>query len=237
MHAGMFVCKLLFACALQRYVHCSMLTLPHSCLCMLQERQHAYEYTQRVETTFDVHFEEGRNERLEFMAHLWEPLRWIHKPLALYLGAELMWLASNVVLYAQGFRPHWHDVRTSSFSSVILVLITTFIWRVIRTLLEPASSACGHITEITTNSKPPTAGFCFMYSEQRLHPAAGPAVLDYAAAGGARAACSSGGGTAAGGRRGAEPEQQRVWQQLGRLVNGVALCEQLLLLWGCVAGD
>jgi hypothetical protein len=64
-----------------------------------------------VEANFGVSFREGRNPDIEFMAHLWEPLHWIHKPFVLYLGAELMWAATDGLLYAQGFRPHWQNVR------------------------------------------------------------------------------------------------------------------------------
>ena len=75
-----------------------------------QELGRADAYIERIEAKFGVRFLEGRNPDIEFMAHLWEPLRWIHKPLVVFLGAEAMGLATNIVLYAQGFRSHRHNV-------------------------------------------------------------------------------------------------------------------------------
>ena len=55
-----------------------------------------------------MRFEAGRNLDIRFMAHLWEPLRWIHSPLAVYLAAEGLWMASSLLLRALGFRPFKH---------------------------------------------------------------------------------------------------------------------------------
>ena len=82
-----------------------------SCIsCHVQERKQADAYIERIEAKFGVHFLEGRNHDIEFMAHLWEPLRWIHKPLLVFLAAETMGLVTDIVLYAQGFRSHRHNV-------------------------------------------------------------------------------------------------------------------------------
>ena len=59
-------------------------------------------------------FEEGRNPDVEFMAHLWEPLRWMHKPLTVYIFAECVWLGTDCLLRALGFRAYkHHNVRAS----------------------------------------------------------------------------------------------------------------------------
>ncbi|CAL8466496.1 g6032 [Coccomyxa elongata] len=63
-------------------------------------------YMEEIERKFGVSFPPGRNTSITFMAHLWEPLRWIHKPLAVFLGAEAMCVATDALLYAQGFRSY-----------------------------------------------------------------------------------------------------------------------------------
>ena len=63
-----------------------------------------------IEKKFGVSFPPGRNTSITFMAHLWEPLRWIHKPLAVFLGAEIMCVATDALLYAQGFRSYRQQV-------------------------------------------------------------------------------------------------------------------------------
>lgn len=55
-----------------------------------------------------MRFKAGRNPDIRFMAHLWEPLRWIHFPLAVYVAAEGLWLASSLLLRVLGFRPFKH---------------------------------------------------------------------------------------------------------------------------------
>lgn len=76
-----------------------------------QELQRSEDYVLRAETKFNINFEEGRSDDIQFMAHLWEPLRWIHKPLFVFLGAEMMWVATDALLYAQGFRVYKHQVH------------------------------------------------------------------------------------------------------------------------------
>ncbi len=45
---------------------------------------------------------------MEFMAHLWEPLRWMHKPLIVYIFAECIWLSTDCLLRVLGFRAYKH---------------------------------------------------------------------------------------------------------------------------------
>lgn len=75
-----------------------------------QETRRSEEFLQRAEAKFDIYFAPGRSTDIDFMAHLWEPLRWIHKPLFVYLGAEMMWVATDALLYTLGFRVHRHQV-------------------------------------------------------------------------------------------------------------------------------
>jgi len=74
----------------------------------MQDCQRGQALIKRIEDSFGMRFEEGRNPDIEFMAHLWEPLRWIHTPLAVYVGAEGLWMASSLLLRALGFRPFTH---------------------------------------------------------------------------------------------------------------------------------
>lgn len=77
-------------------------------LVLLQEKMRGLAYIEQIESKFGVEFEEDRNPDVEFMAHLWEPLRWMHKPLAVYLFAECMSLATDCLLYVLGFRAFKH---------------------------------------------------------------------------------------------------------------------------------
>ena len=78
-----------------------------------QEKARGLAYIAQIEQTFQLRFEEGRNPGVQFMAHLWEPLRWLHKPLAVYMLAECMGLVTSCLLHALGFRVfRHHNVRT-----------------------------------------------------------------------------------------------------------------------------
>ena len=55
----------------------------------VQVRRQLSEYITRIEAVWGVHFEEGRTPGLRFMAHLWEDLRYLWKPLAVRLGSKL----------------------------------------------------------------------------------------------------------------------------------------------------
>ncbi|KAK9841742.1 hypothetical protein WJX81_000194 [Elliptochloris bilobata] len=69
-----------------------------------EARQQLSEYIDRIEEVWDVCFKEGHTPGLRFMAHLWEDLRYMHKPLAVHLAAEAMGLLTAVMLLALGFR-------------------------------------------------------------------------------------------------------------------------------------
>jgi len=74
----------------------------------VQESSVIYGYVDRIESKYGVTFPEGRNPDVEFMAHLWEPLRWMHKPLVVYIFAECMGLATDCLLRVLGFRAYKH---------------------------------------------------------------------------------------------------------------------------------
>ncbi len=74
----------------------------------MQDCQRGQALIRRMEDTFGMRFPEGRNPDIRFMGHLWEPLRWIHSPLAVYVAAEGLWMASSLLLRALGFRPFKH---------------------------------------------------------------------------------------------------------------------------------
>ena len=57
-----------------------------------------------LEATFGVRIPEGYNPGLQFMAHLWQPLRVLHKPLAVHVGSEVLAVVSHASLQALGFR-------------------------------------------------------------------------------------------------------------------------------------
>ena len=73
-----------------------------------QEKARGLAYIAQIEQTFQLRLEEGRNPDVQFMAHLWEPLRWLHKPLAVYMLAECMGLVTSCLLHALGFRAFRH---------------------------------------------------------------------------------------------------------------------------------
>ena len=83
-----------------------------------QEKARGLAYIAQIEQTFQLLFEEGRNPDVQFMAHLWEPLRWLHKPLAVYMLAEGMGLVTSCLLHVLGFRVfRHHNVSTPTISS------------------------------------------------------------------------------------------------------------------------
>jgi hypothetical protein len=56
-----------------------------------------------LEQDFGFYVPAGRNSSLQFMAHLWEPLRVIHKPLILHLVSEASLVFSHAFLSFMGF--------------------------------------------------------------------------------------------------------------------------------------
>ena len=69
-----------------------------------QLRARTAEFVHDIERVWDVQFPPGRNPDLIFMAHLWEPLRVLPKPLALPLASEAAGLVCHALLAALGFR-------------------------------------------------------------------------------------------------------------------------------------
>jgi len=64
----------------------------------------ATRFVDDVERVWGIRYPGGRNDGLSFMAHLWEPLRVVPKPLALHVAAEAGALACAGVLWGMGFR-------------------------------------------------------------------------------------------------------------------------------------
>ncbi|KAF5831108.1 Alpha/Beta hydrolase protein [Dunaliella salina] len=61
-----------------------------------------------LERAWGIHFAEGYNKDLSFMAHLWQPLRCSYRPLAFYLLIEYLFFMKHVVLLSLGFRAYKH---------------------------------------------------------------------------------------------------------------------------------
>mmetsp|Transcript_5575 Transcript_5575/g.15001 ORF Transcript_5575/g.15001 Transcript_5575/m.15001 type:complete len:739 (-) Transcript_5575:1603-3819(-) len=61
-----------------------------------------------LERAWGIHFAEGHNKELSFMAHLWQPLRCSYRPLAFYLLIEYLFFMKHVVLLSLGFRAYKH---------------------------------------------------------------------------------------------------------------------------------
>lgn len=57
---------------------------------------------------FDYQFPPGHNHHLHFLAHLWQPLRVWHKPLALYTLIEAISLLASRIYTSHGFQKHRH---------------------------------------------------------------------------------------------------------------------------------
>ena len=64
------------------------------------------DFLQMLEQRHGVKLPPGRNPDIQFMAHLWEPLRVLPKPLLMYLTSEAMGLATDAALWAMGFKMH-----------------------------------------------------------------------------------------------------------------------------------
>ena len=77
--------------------------MPTPC-CATQAREDIEEYIARCEEKFGYKFKPGRNPDLRFMAHLWEPLRVMHKPLCVVLTSETISLVTDGTLFCMGFK-------------------------------------------------------------------------------------------------------------------------------------
>ncbi|BDA49445.1 hypothetical protein COCOBI_14-0620 [Coccomyxa sp. Obi] len=62
------------------------------------------EFVDQIELEWGVKFSEGRNSEIGFMAHVWEDLRVLPKPLALHLVCELVSALATALLWQMGFR-------------------------------------------------------------------------------------------------------------------------------------
>ena len=60
-------------------------------------------FVRDVEATWGITYPPGRNPGLTFMAHLWEPLRAVPKPLAVHAAAEVGAALARGALWGMGF--------------------------------------------------------------------------------------------------------------------------------------
>lgn len=63
----------------------------------------------QLEQQTGVVLPEGRNPDIQFLSHLWDPLKVSYKPLIFYICMEVLALASACMLQAAGFRRHIHN--------------------------------------------------------------------------------------------------------------------------------
>lgn len=61
-------------------------------------------FVRQMEAEWGATFPEGRNPDISFMAHIWEDLRVLPKPLILHLASEGANLAGHAMLRCMGFR-------------------------------------------------------------------------------------------------------------------------------------
>jgi hypothetical protein len=62
------------------------------------------EMVRELEATWGVHFQDGYTPGLQFMGHLWEPLRATYRPLAFYLSTEGVGRLARLLLRRWGFK-------------------------------------------------------------------------------------------------------------------------------------
>ena len=70
----------------------------------VQLRRAVSDFVDQIEAEWGVRFPEGRNADISFMAHVWEDLRVLPKPLALHLGCEFVSALAAALLRQMGFR-------------------------------------------------------------------------------------------------------------------------------------
>ena len=61
-------------------------------------------FVREIEDKWGRQLPEGRNPDIKFMAHVWEDLRVLPKPLALHAGCEVISLLGHAMLRYMGFR-------------------------------------------------------------------------------------------------------------------------------------
>ncbi len=71
---------------------------------LLQLQRATADFVRMMEVKWKRELPEGRNPDIKFMAHVWEDLRVLPKPLALHLACEVMTLVGHAVLRYMGFR-------------------------------------------------------------------------------------------------------------------------------------
>lgn len=109
----------------------------------------------KVEREWGVKFPPGSNPGVTFMAHLWEPLRTCHKPLAIHLASEGWGLCLRLLLKTMGFRRAVQQVKEPAqavriatlvaVQSQLLLLILRVCWAPQLTPLQWPPSAMGAI--------------------------------------------------------------------------------------------
>lgn len=62
-----------------------------------------------LEQAWGLTLKDGRDPKLDFMAHLWQPIRCHYRPLAFYVGIELLFAMKHVIMLAIGFTAHKHQ--------------------------------------------------------------------------------------------------------------------------------
>ena len=75
------------------------------------------DFVAQVEQKWDIKFEDGYDPSLRFMAHVWEPLRVSHKPLAVYVVTETAAKIAHLLLRLMGFKKGRHGAFTTWTSS------------------------------------------------------------------------------------------------------------------------
>lgn len=76
-----------------------------------QLQQATADFVRMMEVKWDRELPEGRNPDIKFMAHVWEDLRVLPKPLAIHLACEAMSIMGHAVLRYMGFRMDSCQVR------------------------------------------------------------------------------------------------------------------------------
>lgn len=87
----------------------------------MQDGTQVAKFVSRCEEVWSTKFVEGKNHDISFMAHLWEPLRVIHKPLVVHLFSELAGTANRVWLGMLGFCMQRQEVNFTVHTVTILL--------------------------------------------------------------------------------------------------------------------
>ena len=77
----------------------------------MQLQRATADFVRQMELKWSRELPEGRNPDITFMAHVWEDLRVLPKPLALHLACEVMSMVGHAVLRLRGFRMESCQVR------------------------------------------------------------------------------------------------------------------------------